>query len=102
MVVRNVKEITALKHLPNKIEWLDTPENVHAVFRYENDYGASVILNIGSFGHDRGLFELGVIYFPSKSSNVWELTYNTPITNDVIGYLNIDDVVMILDKIKAL
>lgn len=54
-------------------------------YEFKNGYGASVLRSSYSFGGDRGLFELAVL----KDGNI---CYDTPITNDVIGYLTADEV----------
>lgn len=69
------------------------------VFRCENDYGASVVMNRVSYGHEDGLWELGVIKFDRDE---WHLDYDTPITNDVIGYLTEKDVKRLLIEISKL
>lgn len=63
-------------------------------FRFPNGFGASVI-NDG-YGRDRGLYELAVLDSSGR------LTYDTPITNDVLGYLTPDEVGEALDRIAAL
>lgn len=63
-------------------------------FKFDNGYGASVIDD--GYGGDRGLFELAVL----DSSG--HLTYETPITSDVLGFLTADDVAAALDQIAAL
>lgn len=74
--------------------------NYQWIFKFENGYGASVIKSWGSFGFDEDLFELGVIEFHGEG--VHNLTYDTPITDDVIGYLTNDEVLEYLEKIKNL
>lgn len=68
-------------------------------FFFENGYGASVIKHSGSYGNERDLWELAVL---TGNKNNWELSYNTQITDDVIGYLSIAEVNELLDKIKEL
>lgn len=63
-------------------------------FKFENGYGASVIKHFGSYGYKDDLFELAVL-----DSND-ELCYNTPITNNVLGYLTNDEVLDLLEIIK--
>ena len=63
-------------------------------FRFANGYGASVIDD--GYGHKEGLFELAVLG-PDGG-----LTYATPITDDVLGYLTPDEVGAALDQIEAL
>ena len=77
---------------------------IQKVYRFPNDYGASVVrFSIGSlggsYGAEDGQWELGVLKFDGDD---WGLTYETPITNDVIGYLTDDGVVDVLQQIKAL
>lgn len=74
------------------------------LFRFENNYGASVIKRYGSYGFEDDLFELAVIKFdkPSKLYGSWHFTYDTSITSDVIGYLTNNDVLRYLIKIQRL
>lgn len=73
------------------------------IYRFDNDYGASVVRHRFSYGGDQGLFELAVIEFESSKSNKhYRLVYNTPIADDVIGYLTKKEVNQILGKIKLL
>lgn len=73
---------------------------MHYVFKFKNDFGASVVKIYSSYGYD--LWELAVIRFNHGDTNDWDLDYNTPITNDVIGYLTDDKVRETLAKIKNL
>lgn len=75
------------KHDPVKITDRQT------TYAFPNGYGASVI-NDG-YGGDSGRFELAVL----KDDR---LTYETPITDDVLGWLTEDDVEKALDQIAAL
>lgn len=64
-------------------------------FKFPNGYGASVVQGPGSYGSDSGLWELAVLHDD-------ELTYDTPITSDVIGWLTDDDVAGLLILIADL
>ena len=77
-------------------------ESYQYIFKFDNGYGASVVKNIGSYGHERDLFELAVIIFVGEFE--WELCYESKITGDVdvIGYLTNDDVLNLLEAIKNL
>jgi hypothetical protein len=70
------------------------------VYRFPNGYGASVIRGPFTYGGREGLFELGVIIFCEDDQ--WHLTYRTPITDDVIGHLPLEDVAALLVRIAAL
>ena len=72
------------------------------VYRFPNGYGASVVQASWSYGSDDGLFELGVIKFSGEGDYAFSLTYDTNITNDVIGNLTEQDVQDLLNKIKYL
>lgn len=62
-------------------------------WRFPNGYGASVISSRYSYGGKYGLYELAVLN--SKGN----LTYDTPITNDVIGHLTGEQVEGLLLRI---
>lgn len=81
-----------------KFKKIPNPYNggVQARIFFDNGYGASVVKSDFSYGGKQGLFELAVL------DNDGQITYSTPITNDVIGYLTEEDVSKILDKIKNL
>jgi hypothetical protein len=72
---------------------------------FPNGYGISVIrFKIGSFGYgsytnNEDEWEIAVLY---GDENEFDLTYNTPITNDVIGHLSESEVTEIMLKIQAL
>ena len=70
-------------------------EGVQARITFENGYGASVVKTPYTYGGDRGLYELAVF----KDG---EITYATPITDDVIGYLRPEDVTDVMAKIQQL
>jgi hypothetical protein len=72
------------------------------VYRYPNGYGASVLQHMYSYGGNEGLWELAVIMFPTKSDKNYSLTYRTPITDDVMGYLSWDAVEETLKRIEEL
>ena len=69
---------------------------VQARIQFDNGYGASVVKTPHTYGGDKGLYELAVL--DSNGS----LTYATPITDDVIGYLRPEDVTEVLTKIQQL
>ena len=71
-------------------KWNGAP---HWVFQFPNGYGASVI-NDG-YGKEAGLFELAVLYSG-------HLCYDTEITDDVIGWLNTEEILDLLCRIAKL
>lgn len=72
---------------------LTRPKNGQRLFEFDNGYGLSVI-NDG-YGSSQGLFEAAVLYQGS-------IVYDTPITNDVLGYLSEDEVQETIEAVKAL
>ena len=79
-------------------------DGVQRLYRFPNGYGASVVRFTinglpASHGSEDGLWELAVIKW---NENSFALTYETPITEDVIGWLTEDDVQSTLEKIKEL
>ena len=63
---------------------------------FENGYGVSVVSHTYSYGGKDGLFEVAVL---GKDG---DLTYDTPVTNDVIGYLSPDDVTDVMKQVQNL
>ena len=77
-----------------------------AIYFFENGYGISII-NIKnhngtflSYTKSEEEYEIAVLQKRENSSS--SITYETPITNDVIGYLRIKDVYKIMKKIEKL
>jgi hypothetical protein len=69
---------------------------VVARIQFDNGYGASVVKHEFSYGGKDGLYELAVL------DTNGDLTYETPITDDVIGYLREEDVTDVMEKIQKL
>ena len=67
------------------------------VVRFPNGFGASIINHSFSYGT-----EIGVISFESLDIFDFELTYSTPVTNDVLGWQSTEDVIEVLNQISAL
>lgn len=66
---------------------------------FPNGYGISVVRFPGSYGANEGLYELAVLQGLEED---WEICYDTPITDDVMGYLTIEDVETVLTQVKEL
>jgi hypothetical protein len=81
------------------LEFVEHPAHIGGVqsrITFDNGYGASVVKTPYSYGGDKGLYELAVL------GTDGHLTYDTPITNDVIGYLRDIDVTDVMEKIQQL
>lgn len=62
---------------------------------FDNGYTASIVCNDMSYGSDRGQFEIAILYNS-------DIVYDTGLTNDVIGFLDFQDVADTLKKIEQL
>lgn len=87
----------------------------HYLYRFPNMYGASVIQSVYtigkitmpfSYGAKEHLWELAVLRFTTLDDTDgkydYHLEYETPITDDVIGHLTLEQVDEYLEKIKNL
>lgn len=72
------------------------------LYHFSNGFGASVVQTPHSYGGEDGQWELAVIIGEDDKWESYALTYATPITDDVEGYLDEDGVDVLLDKIEAL
>ena len=86
MTIRETLVYKEIEHIPGGIQ---------AVIHFENGYGASVIKHPRSYGGPDGLFEIAVL----KDG---QLCYDTPITDDVIGWCDDNKVEEVLNSIKNL
>lgn len=98
MEMTNIKEFEDFKELvSHRIEEANVfcSEREHWEFEFPNGLGASVIRGATTYGGREELFELAVM-------EDGRVCYDTPITDDVIGYLTVVGVTSILDKIRDL
>lgn len=72
-------------------EWAEASE-----FHFGNGYGGIVIRG------PQGLYELEVIKRNRLYPSYWDITFDTPITSDVLGNLEYGDVVKALEDISNL
>ena len=63
--------------------------------QFDNGYEVSVVKSPHSYGGDKGLYELAIF----KDG---EICYDTPITDDVIGYLRPEDVTDVMERVEKL
>lgn len=69
------------------------------IFKFSNEFGASVVKHSGSYGSSQDLWELAVLRFDGDS---WNIVYDTEITGDVLGYLSNEEVLETLREIRDL
>lgn len=84
-----------LNHVMSTMPGMGTQAKVF----FPNGYGASVVRGPYTYGGSKGFYELAVL---KGTEAGFDLTYDTPITDDVVGYLTADDVTDLLAKIEAL
>lgn len=70
--------------------------NYKTVYKFRNGYSASVVCNSTTYGYSQDLFEVAVLDKDGR------LCYDTPITDDVEGYLSFRGVADILNDIAEL
>ena len=75
-------------------------DGVQHKYTFPNNYGASVVKHDFSYGGQNGLWELAVLDYSIDKEG--EISYHTPITQDVIGHLTWKNVEGILQEIKQL
>lgn len=71
-------------------------ESYQKIYRFGNGYGASVVSNSMTYGGNQGLFEVAVLDLAG------EIVYDTPVTSDVVGFLDFDGVADVLRQIQNL
>ena len=63
---------------------------------FYNGFGVSVVSHTHSYGGRDGLYEVAVL------DKDCVLTYETPVTSDVIGYLSEEDVTDVMKQVQEL
>ena len=74
-------------------------DGVHARCFFPNGYGISVVRFPGSYGFENDLYEVAIL---KGTPDSYELCYNTPITEDVLGHRDEIDINNILEEVQTL
>lgn len=74
-------------------------DGIQAKHFFPNGYGVSVVRFPGSYGFQDDLYEVAIL---KGTEDDWELTYDTPITEDVLGHRDEQDINNILEEVQAL
>lgn len=81
-------------------------EGLHGLIFFDNGYGVSVVRfkspfskEYGSYTSNENEWEVAIIYGDEKK---WDVTYNTGIADDVIGYLSEGEVNWIMIQVQEL
>ena len=82
----------------SELEFKELPDlaGVYCRIQFDNGFGASIVKHEYSYGGKDGLYEIAVL------DSEGQITYDTPITNDVLGYLSEEDVERHVNEIKNL
>lgn len=92
------------KHTFNELDFKSTNENNpissrQAKLFFENGFGVSVVIGPHTYGGTEGLYELAVL---EGTKGNWEITYDTPLTDDVLGRLSEKEVEDTIAWVKEL
>lgn len=77
-------------------------DGVQAKHFFDNGYGVSVIKSTKSYesyGGSAGLYELAVLKGVEEN---WEICYDTPITDDVLGHQSEEEIEVLLYEVEHL
>jgi hypothetical protein len=84
------------KELPSR----SINNGIQYTFKANNGYGASIVQHDYSYGGRGGLWEIAVTEYDEDGE--WDICYDTPITNDVLGHLSESEVMDYLTQIEQL
>jgi len=87
-----MKEFKDIDMMPHPLH----PEGVCGRVFFKNGYGISVVRHSYTYGGTKGLYEAAIL---NKDGRI---TYKTPITNDVIGWLTESEVTELMHQIQSL
>ena len=72
---------------------------IQAKHFFDNGYGVSVVRFPGSYGFSENLYEVAIL---RGTKDNWKMAYDTPITDDVEGYCDEQDIHNILKKVQSI
>lgn len=73
--------------------------DTQALMFFENGYGISVITGEGAYSDDQCPYEAAVL---KGNQAEWNICYDTPITDAVLGYNTAEDITSIMKRIQEL
>lgn len=77
----------------------DLHDGIQYLHFFPNKYGVSIVCHSYSYGGNVGLYELAVL---EGNPTNYRLTYDTPVTNDILGYLSEAEVDEICSEVEKL
>jgi hypothetical protein len=66
---------------------------------FDNGYGVSVVQFPGSYGYEEGLYEVAIL---KGSADDYDLCYDTPVSDDILGHRDEEDVENIIKEVESL
>jgi hypothetical protein len=79
-------------------ESFESNNGVQYIKFFDNGYGVSIVKHDMSYGHELGLWELAVV---KGNMEDYDLCYDTPITDNVIGFLNEEEVNDLVSQVQV-
>lgn len=67
---------------------------------FNNGYAMDIALHDGSYGQQDGLFEIAIM--THTDCTLEDITYDTPITSDILGWQSIEDCAECARSVRAL
>lgn len=74
-------------------------KSIHALQFFPNGYGVSVVRFPGSYGYENGLYEVAIL---RGTEDNYDLCYDTPITDDILGHREEEDIENIIQEVQSL
>jgi hypothetical protein len=96
--LRKLTELKTFKDLKFEDHYLGKGRK-HALMFFPNGYGISVVTGKSFYTNEIKPYEIAVL---KGDENDWEVCYNTHITNDVVGYLDENEVTQYMLEIQKL
>ena len=78
------------------IDGMDIRDGVYAKIMFENGFGASIVRSSSSYGGKNGFYEIAVL------DTDGDLTYDTGVTDYVVGHLTPEEVTKVMKQIQTL
>lgn len=72
---------------------------IQAKHFFPNGYGVSVVSFPGSYGFREGLYEVAIL---KGTEDDWQICYDTPITDDVLGHQSEEEIEVLLYEVENL
>jgi hypothetical protein len=96
---RRTSKGTFMKFTDLNFQEFKFKDGVQAIHFFPNGYGVSVVKHPGSYGFEYDLYEVAILKGTEKS---FDLCYDTPIADDVLGHRDENDIEIIMEEVQAL